>query len=146
LIRAGLIAEPVSDDTKAFVTRLVTALGERVKLFSDVIAYDEYFVADEKLKYDEKAFDKRIRKPGNAVELLQAYRDELATAGTFTAAELDKQLHAFVESRGIAMGDIIHAIRVAVTGKPAGPGMFDCLELLSRDRCVARLAQAVAKV
>ena len=44
-----------------------------------------------------------------------------------------------------AMGDVIHAIRVAVTGKSTGPGLFDCLAILGRDRCLARIDRAVAE-
>jgi glutamyl-tRNA synthetase len=145
LVRAKLISEPVSSETKSFVTRLASALGDRIKIFSDIVTYDEYFVSDENLKFDEKAFDKRIRKPENAITLLTDYRDVLAKVESFTAADLDTNLHSFVESRGIGIGDIIHAIRVAVTGKAAGPGMFDCLELLGRERCIARIKLAVAK-
>jgi glutamyl-tRNA synthetase len=144
LLKAGLIPE-LADDSREFVTRLVTALGERLKLFSDIIAYDEYFVADDQLRYDEKAFDKRIRKAANAVELLKAYAAELGSVDSFDVGSLDKHMHAFVENRGIGMGDIIHAVRVAVTGKPAGPGMFECLELLGRDRCLRRIERALAR-
>ena len=50
LTKAGWLSEPVTEDARAFVTRLVTALGERLKLFSDVLNYDEYFVDDAELR------------------------------------------------------------------------------------------------
>ena len=95
--------------------------------------------------YDEKAFEKRIRKPDDAARLLAEYRQRLAEVDPFDAATLDVDLHGFVEERGIKMGQIIHALRVAVTGKPAGPGMFDCLALLGRERCLARIDRALAE-
>ncbi len=49
LSESGWITEPVDDETRQFVTRLVEALGDRLKLFSDILRYDEYFVADEEL-------------------------------------------------------------------------------------------------
>jgi glutamyl-tRNA synthetase len=54
-------------------------------------------------------------------------------------------LRAFVEAEGIKIGDVIHAIRVAVTGKSTGPGLFDCLALLGRMRCLARIDRALAR-
>ncbi len=124
---------------------LITALGERLKLFSDILLYDEYFVADDALKYDEKAFEKRITKAAGAVDLLKGFAEELAQADPFTAANLHDLMQGFVDSRGIKLGDVIHAVRVAVSGKAVGPGMFECLELLGRDRCLRRIELAIAR-
>lgn len=143
LLKAEWISDPVSDERRSFVTRLVQALDERLKLFSDILSYDEYFVTDADLAYDEKAFEKRIRKPEDAVPLLREFRSELATTEPFEAEALERLMNAFVEQREIGLGRIIHAVRVAVTGKPGGPGMFTCLELLGRDACLNRIDRAI---
>lgn len=143
LTKAGRVNEPVSDEQRSFVSRLVGALGDRLKLFSDVLSYDEYFVADTELTRDEKAFEKRVRKPEDAVPLLREFREELATADRFEAESLERVMKAFVEQREIGLGRIIHAVRVAVTGKPGGPGMFECLELLGREACLNRIDGAI---
>ena len=93
LVQAGWVAEPVDEQTNQLVTRLIEALGDRLKLFSDVLRYDEYFVADEGLKYDEKAFEKRLVKPDDAAGLLRMFRDVLAETESFEAADLDRLLH-----------------------------------------------------
>jgi glutamyl-tRNA synthetase len=144
LVKAKLITEPVDAATRSFVARLITALGERLKLFGDIVQYGEFFVADEALAYDEKAFEKRIKKDAAAVELLRGFRDRLATAESFEPAALEALLNAYVTERGVGLGAIIHALRVAVTGKAAGPGMFDCLALVGRDRCLTRIDRALA--
>jgi glutamyl-tRNA synthetase len=41
------------------------------------------------------------------------------------------------------MGDIVHAVRVAVTGKAVGFGLFDTLAILGRERCLARIHRAL---
>lgn len=146
LVRARLIAEPVDDATRSFVGRLVTALGERLKLFGDIVQYGEYFVADDALAYDEKAFEKRLAKDRPACELLRGFRDRLANAEPFEPATLESLLNAYVAERGVGLGSIIHALRVAVTGKAAGPGMFDCLSLVGREACVARIDHALGRL
>jgi glutamyl-tRNA synthetase len=146
LVRAGRISDPVDEATRSFVTRLVEALGERLKLFSDILRYEEYFVDDEELTYDEKAFEKRLRKPDDAAGLLRAFRDVLEKTERFDATNLERLLHEWVDNEGISMGQIIHALRVATTGKPAGPGMFECLELLGRQRCLNRIDRALQLV
>lgn len=145
LVRAGWVKDEPDAATRDFVSRLITALGDRLKLFSDILLYDEYFVADDALAFDEKAFEKRITKAEDAVALLQAFAGELGSADNFTAASLHDLMQRFVDSRGIKLGDIIHAVRVAVSGKAVGPGMFECLELLGRERCLKRIELAISR-
>ncbi|MCA9077619.1 MAG: glutamate--tRNA ligase [Planctomycetaceae bacterium] len=146
LEKAGYIDSPIDAAEVRFVTHLVEALGDRIKLFSDILQYDEYFVSDADMTYDEKAFEKRLRKPEEAGMLLREFREELAAAKSFDADELDALLHEWVDSKGIKIGQVIHALRVATTGKPAGPGMFDCLALLGKDRCLARIDRALEQI
>jgi len=146
LTRAGWLREPLDAPTREFIARLVTALGERLKLFGDILRYDEYFVADDRMAYDEKVFDKRLRKPAAAAGLLREFRGTLAETAAFDAAALEQTLHDWTAARGVELGQIIHALRVATTGKGVGPGMFDCLALLGRDRCLARIDRSLARL
>ena len=70
----------------------------------------------------------------------------LAGAEVFDAENLDRLLHEFVEAEGIKIGQIIHAIRVAVTGKAVGFGMFDTLAILGKASCLARIDRALGMV
>jgi len=143
LIAAGTIPAEPDETCIAFVGKLIEKLDDRVKLFSDILDYDEYFIADAELMYEEKAFRKRLLKSPDSVELLKKYAEQLKTAEPFDADSLDKHLHDFVEAEETGMGQIIHALRVSTTGKSSGPGMFDCLELLGRERCLNRINRAL---
>ncbi len=143
LTKAKYIGHPIEAADVRFVTHLVEALGDRLKLFSDILQYVEYFVSDADLSFDEQAFEKRLRKPDEAAPLLREFREQLAGAKSFDADALDALLHLWVEAKGIKIGQVIHALRVATTGKPTGPGMFDALALLGRDRCLARIDRAL---
>ena len=48
-------------------------------------------------------------------------------------------MRMFVETEGIKMGQIVHPVRVAVTGKAVGFGLFEGLAMLGRETCVARI-------
>jgi glutamyl-tRNA synthetase len=144
LQRSGLVPDPPPCDTAPYVTRIVEAAGDRLKVAGDILDYDDFFVADDQLRYDTEAFEKRIRKPADARDLLRQFRAQLAAAEPFTADALEQLLLAFVESRGIKAGDIVHAIRVAVTGKAVGFGLFDTLAILGRERVLARIDGALA--
>jgi glutamyl-tRNA synthetase len=143
LQRAKLVTAPPSCDTGPFVTRILEAAGDRVKVAGDVLDFDDFFVADDVLPMDETAFDKRVRKPAAARDLLGRFREQLAQAEPFVADQLEKLTHEFVEANGIKIGDIVHAIRVAVTGEAVGFGLFDTLAILGRERCLARIDRAI---
>jgi len=98
------------------------------------------------LRYDEAAFEKRIRKPPEVAGLLRKFRDRLGALEPFDAATLDKEMQDFIRAEGIAIGQIIHALRVAVTGKAIGFGLFETLAILGRERSLARIDQALKRL
>jgi glutamyl-tRNA synthetase len=143
LAKANFVSSPDDSEVQSFIARLLEAVGERLRLFSDILYYDEYFVSDEKLEFDEKAFKKRFKNAPDSVKLLRKFQDRLATVEPFDVATTEAALNEFVEAEGVKLGEVIHTLRVAVTGKPKGPGMFDCVALLGRDRCLARIQRAL---
>jgi glutamyl-tRNA synthetase len=117
-------------------------MGERLKVYSDVLDYDEFFVEDSDLVYDPKAVNKRLRKDGVS-GWLEEFRAELAAVEPFSAGELEELMKGWVERKELKLGQIIHPVRVAVTGKPAGIGMFETLELLGRESVLRRMDRAL---
>jgi glutamyl-tRNA synthetase len=142
LARLGLLgAEPTGAD-RARVGAVVAAAGDRIKVVGDIVRYTEFFQDDAAFPYDEKAFRKRVGAPG-AADRLRRFRPALETVEPFDAPTLDAALHRFVEAEGIKIGQIIHALRVAVTGKGVGFGLFEALEILGRAACLARIDRAL---
>lgn len=142
LIAAKLVDEPVSTARREYVAAVVTALGDRLKIFSDILAAASFFTDD--YPCDESAFAKRVKKPGVSAHLA-AFRDRLAVLEPFTAAAIEAALHAYSQETGEPTGTLIHALRLSTTGQPAGPGVYDCLALLGREKSLARIAQALAQ-
>lgn len=143
LKRAGLVSDPPPCEVADYVKQIVEAAGDRITVFGDILDFDDFFTADDQLVYDEKAFEKRLVKPDDAGELLAAFREKLAAAEEFDAESLDKLLHDFVEEREIKIGQIIHAVRVAATGKAVGFGMFETLAILGKEHSLARINRAL---
>jgi glutamyl-tRNA synthetase len=135
-------AEPTSEQIQ-FVTNVVRAADDRIKIAGDILEFDDFFTPDDQLKYDEAAFAKRFTQDPQAVELLKKFRDELAQLESFDAATTEACLKQFVESQGIKFNQIIHALRISTTGKAVGFGMFDSLALLGQSRTLARIDRAL---
>jgi glutamyl-tRNA synthetase len=143
LERAGWVRAPVDEQTRARIERIVVALGDRLKVFGDILLQAGFFFGDE-VAFEEKAFQKRVLAPG-APERLAEYRSWLSAREIFDAETLESDTQAWVTERGLGLGDIVHAVRVAVTGTAAGPGLFDCLAILGRELSVARIDRALAR-
>jgi glutamyl-tRNA synthetase len=139
LQRAGL-------DDHLGLPDVIAAAGDRIKVAGDILDYSGFFMADDLLPYDDSAFDKRIRKPEDAAELLAKFRQRLAAAAQFDAASLEVLLQEFITSESIKIGRIIHAMRVAVTGQAVGFGIFESLAILGRERCLARIDRALKRL
>jgi glutamyl-tRNA synthetase len=146
LQKAGLISNPAPCDVGPKLTRIVEAAGDRLKVLGDILSYaDFFFVADADLAYDAKDVEKRLKKDG-AKQLLENFREKLAVTEPFTAQALETMMHAFLEEQGVKIGDVVHAVRVAVTGKGVGPGLYDCLELIGKSSCLTRIDRALAMI
>jgi glutamyl-tRNA synthetase len=142
LEREGLVSRPLDEDTRARIEAVILALGDRLKVFSDILKLGRYFFT-EAPSYDPGALKKWLRKEGTA-DLLGQLDAMLAAVEPFDVPTLDQSVHAFAESHGKKMGEVVNPLRVATTGQAVGPGLYDCLAILGRDACRARLAQARA--
>jgi glutamyl-tRNA synthetase len=140
---AGLVETPPAGNDRETVEKVVAAAGDRIKVAGDILLFAYFFQPDEQLEYDEGAVEKHLRKPG-AAELLAKFRDRLVTIEPFTAATLESLMHDFTAAEGIKIGQIIHAVRVAVTGQSIGLGLFDTLAILGRERSLRRIERALA--
>ncbi len=142
LKREGLAEEPISDAFRQRVEAVVVALGDRLKVFGDILTLGRYFFT-ETLTHDPDAVKKRLRKDG-VPQLLAELDQVLETVEPFDVPSLEKAIHDYAESHGHPMGQVVNPLRVATTGQGVGPGLYDCLAILGRASCRRRIAETLA--
>ncbi len=142
LDRAGLATEPVTGELRDRIGWSWSALGDRLKVLSDIIGLGRYFFTDD-LELDPDAVKKRLKKDG-VPRILADVDEVLADRSRTTWPTLEAAVHGYAETHGHAMGLVVNAVRVATTGQGVGPGLYDCLVILGRDRCRARIASTLA--
>jgi glutamyl-tRNA synthetase len=188
----GLVSEPIDEPTRRRIEEVIKALGERLKVFSDVLKLGRKFFARDvyagsaeltvkvvfkaqgtfvppplnalrvpqaegsfvppptrgmgvsedqvvTLEYDLDAVKKRLRKPGVPAMLAQL-NEVLDQVEPFDAPTLEKAIHDYAEGHGLSMGNVVNPLRVATTGEPVGPGLYECLENLGPEVCRKRIA------
>jgi glutamyl-tRNA synthetase len=58
----------------------------------------------------------------------------------------EETLHHTAASLGISNGELIHPLRLAVSGMSIGPGLFDILFILGKDETIRRITTAIGKL
>ena len=138
----GLVPDPISPDFERRLAWVIEALGDRLKVYSDILNLGRYFFTDA-MSYDPAAVKKRLRKDG-IPEVLTGMDQVLATLEPYTVETLETATHGFAEANNLSMGIVVNAVRVATTGQGVGPGLYDCLAILGRDLCRTRITQTLA--
>lgn len=146
LAHAKLISDSADNAVRTNIAHIIAAVGDRLRVFSDILDYKEFFVSDDAMTFDEKPFQQRLKDAPEAAGLLKSIREKLETVEPFDAATIDKMVHEFVESNGLKIGQIVHALRIAVTGKSAGIGLFDAIAILGRQSSIHRIERALTKL
>ena len=119
---------------------LADQMQVRTKFLNDMPGNIAYFFTDD-FPMDPKAVEKRLAKEGVKETLLDLVQRFGAVAEEdWRADKLEELVKAL--SQGNGMGPWVHPIRVAVSGRMEGPGLFEMLQLLGKARTLARLQKA----
>ena len=125
----------------ALLERIVTAQRERVKTLKEMAENSRYFFG-ETVALDEKAATKNLTVEAKA--LLREFASELQSISQWEATQLHETLKFFAEKRELGLGKIAQPLRVAVTGSTISPPIDMTLEMIGRDRTLARIDAAIA--
>jgi glutamyl/glutaminyl-tRNA synthetase len=125
-----------------YVLEAVKLEQERVVTLADFGPACAFFFFDEP-PMDEKAASKWLTQP-HVPALFTAVIQELLSYGSnaVTASDCETFVRSLAEKNGFEkLGPIVHPIRVALTGKTAGPGLFELMSVLGPDRMIERLTK-----
>ena len=135
---------PAEDfDLDAF-RALARLVQERVSILSEVPAMVDFLFLDEPA-IDERSWADATKDRQAAAAVLSAVAAAFRSC-PWEAAELHAVTTAVAESVGKKLGRAQAPVRVAVTGRSVGPPLFESLEVLGRDRALARIEAALARL
>ena len=133
---SGLGANALVQDTASF-HRLLELLRPRAKRLTDFVDQGRPLVVDA-VEYEPEAVDKHLGGPdlgGHVAALVEA----LGQTRPFAEAQVEAAVRGTATARGIKAGALIHATRVALTGRTTSPGLFEIVTWLGPERTAARL-------
>jgi glutamyl-tRNA synthetase len=137
-LRAGLLG----DD---YLLRVLPLVQERVDTLEAFFSYASFFFVGE-VEYDAEAREKLVARKRTAAEtagaLERLLEETLDPLLDWDAEVLETALRGFLEASGWTPKELFMPIRVAVTGRPATPPLFETMAVLGKEVCRRRLRRA----
>lgn len=136
----GLLSCEEAAASRAWLESLAPLVSERVKRLDEVVPMVS-FLFGETVDIDDAARAKVLAKDG-ALTALTAAAEVLSSVEPFTHDAIEEALRTVPETTGLKPKVAFQAVRVAVTGTTVSPPLFESLELLGRERTLARIEAA----
>jgi len=130
----------ISTDNGPDRKTLFNVQKERTRTLEELVAQSRYFY-EEFDDYDANAAKKQLRPV--AMESMHRLRERLAEVSDWRAETLHEVVKEVAESLDLKLGKVAQPLRVAVSGGPVSPSIDATLELLGRDRSLARIDRAI---
>lgn len=140
-LKNGFAGSP--DLSDEYLLRVVEAMRERVTFVRDYVEKSPYFFQRPET-YEPETVGKRW-KP-ESPQYLRALGKEFAALQQPQAADFEAALVRTAEQSQIKKSDLIHPLRLAVSGMGAGPGLYDILAILGRDETLRRIDTAIERI
>jgi glutamyl-tRNA synthetase len=146
LVRRGVLPSEPTQEQRALVLAATPLVNERMQVLSEAEGMLGFLLVDE-ADFAVDPDDAAKVLTGDAAAVLEAAVTALSDLATWATADIEAALRAsLVEGLGLKPKVAFGAVRVAVTGRRVSPPLFESLELLGRDRSLARLRAAAATV
>ena len=111
----------------------------RITTLSDFLDWAGFLFIDDYVR-DEEAREKHLTE--SKIEEFRLLGERFNQIESFDAGTTEKVFRTLVEELGIKASDLVHPVRVALTGRAVGPGLFETIAVLGKEKTVQRLAQA----
>jgi len=145
LKEANYITEKdLSKSKLEWLKEVIKLMQGRLRNFSQFIDYADYFFMD-KINIEPQAF-KSILDKENVPKILQTLRGKLSSLKGWDEGSIENAVRGVSSSLQIKGGQIIHPTRVALSGKKIGPGLFELMVVLGKEKTIKRLEEAVYKI
>ena len=137
LTRAGF---DLSNFPEEYIRAALTTCKSKFRIFSELPAYGGFYFTDD-IRYQPEGVAKHFTAENKP--RLVTLRDAFADLENFDATSLEAALKATAADLGLKPAALVHPTRLAVTGSNAGPSLYHLLEILGREKVLARMNAAL---
>jgi len=111
----------------------------RMNTLLDFLDWTDFIFSDQ-VHFEDDVKTKHLSQ--NMSKEFDLLAERLSSIGDFNAKAAESTFRGVVGQLGIEAGVLVHPVRVSLTGKAVGPGLFDTMVILGRERTIRRLREA----
>lgn len=137
-----LEAEGITGFSLDYLEKVVLLLRERVNILTEIPVFAPYMF-DKPKEYEEAYIAKHWKE--NTAEIIKPLVDRFRNESDWQTKILHDITTQYVEEVGLKLKDVIHPLRLMITGKSVGAGMFETMEVLGKQDCIERFDIFLAK-
>jgi len=123
--------------------KVLAIVKPKIKMLKDLPEWVAFFFT-ETFPYDEAAVAKSLTGT-SAADRLKALSESYASLKEWNAASLEATLKETAVKLGNKTGELVHPARVAASGRSVGPGLYEMLDILGKERTLARFERGIQK-
>jgi len=112
---------------------------ERIFKLSEFSEWSKFCFSDD-FEYTEET--KKILEE-NVSDKISFLIEKLAKIENFSKEEIEKEFRAAADELGVKAKVLVHPTRVALSGRKIGPGLFETMEVLGKDKVIKRLKKLI---
>jgi len=142
LRKKGWIGEEITPSKYEKILRIIELEKDRLKVLSDIIELADFFF-EKDFPYDREAVEKRLKRD-YVCPLLKKIKDAVIKMDFLKEKELEETLRQFSRQLGLSTSEVFHPLRVALTGKMRGPGLFELAAVLGKEEVIRRIDRALS--
>ena len=143
LARPFLEKAKIDISNERYLRAVLAIVKEKIKLLSELPEWTAFFFTED-YDFDPAAVEKVFGRP-EAATRLSALRDELTKSDNWSVEQIESTLKSLAQKLGCKTGDLVHPARVAASGRSVGPSLYHMLEVMGKERVLARFQRAPAK-
>ncbi len=126
------------------ISAIVEALGTRFKYGEHILDYGAHFFSDEYLEIDEDLYS-YLSEPSVRAALRDS-ASKFEQLAQWTIDNIEQVIRDTADAHDLKAAPLIHALRVSLSGKTVGPGLFTLVHLVGQDECARRIESALEQV
>jgi glutamyl/glutaminyl-tRNA synthetase len=140
MIEYGFVKEQDNEKKKSWLLRVCQLVKLRLKTLADINDVARYFFIED-YEYEEDGLNKHFNAA--TIRIVEDFLPKLEDIEEYNALSIEEGVRNYAEANKLKARQIIHPLRLFITGRQGGPGLFETMELIGKERCLSRTRRLI---